>query len=143
MKLVENGRDIHPEEFGQRWFFRMNVELIDRYATLRVKGFPSGASFRRVFGSSLESVREYDFERAAQCIELSHHYAERFEEIANTIPIEDLWNERTSLELLVTIANADLTKSNARVKLEAARDLDALTGCKKQVDKLLAGFRKV
>jgi hypothetical protein len=112
-----------PSFFADETFVRANEGLVAKYVEYRVKGYPDQMAFLRVFGSDYKD--QYLHQRIDN---LEHNvvYRKMFDERLKTIPVDELWNARISLQELLNIARSWFAKEST--KLAAMRELNVLCG---------------
>jgi hypothetical protein len=114
---------VQPSHFGDRDFAEANRQYFDPYVEYRVRGYHPHVAFRRVFGE------DYMDSNAPQRIEMAEHnpyFRERFATRLKEIKIEELWNEKTSIHELLSLARNPFAKDTTR--LNAAKELNILIG---------------
>jgi len=116
---------VPPDHFGDEEFAldKQNKKYFDLYIEYRVRGYHPHVAFRRVFGS------DYMDSNAPQRIEMTEHnpyYRERFKERLKEIKIEELWETKTSIHELLSMARNPFAKDTTR--LNAMKELNVLVG---------------
>ncbi len=114
---------VPPSMFGDRAFAELNTEQFDAYVEYRVRGYHSHVAFRRVFGE------EYMDNTSHIRIELTEHNAyvrAKFKERLAAIKVEELWDTKTSLNELLSMARNPFAKDSTR--LNAMKELNIMVG---------------
>jgi hypothetical protein len=112
-----------PSFFADETFVRANEGLVAKYVDYRVKGYPDQMAFLRVFGSDYKDQFLY---QRIENLEHNAVYRKMFSERLNSIPVDELWNARISVQELLNIARSWFAKDSTR--LAAMRELNVLCG---------------
>ncbi|CAG4916121.1 hypothetical protein [Paraburkholderia saeva] len=135
MKLLEGDYHLSPVCFSNPSFIQENRPFFEKYVDLRVKGFGGNAAFNRAFGPCLTDLHSHEIALATERIERTHYYVARFDKRSAEMPIDEMWTLRDCLEIHLSIVHDEHAKGHTRI--QAARELDDLTGSRLKVGKLL------
>jgi len=114
---------VPPSHFGDEDFAVENKKYFDSYIEYRVRGYHPHVAFRRVFGD------EYMDSNSPQRIEMTEHnpyFRRRLGERLKEIKIEELWETKTSIHELLSMARNPFAKDTTR--LNAMKELNVLVG---------------
>jgi len=112
-----------PKMFGDVKFAEANSGIFDAYVEYRVRGYHAHVAFRRVFGEDyMDSVSHIRIEMT----EHNPYFKEHFERRLKEIKVEALWDTKTSLHELLSMARNPFAKDSTR--LNAMKELNILVG---------------
>ena len=114
---------VTTDMFKERDFAEANKEFFDQYVEYRVRGYHGHTSFQRVFGDEATGSQAHI---RIENIEHNPYYKERFKRRLEEIKVEELWNTKTSLNELLSMARNPFAKDSTR--LNAMKELNILVG---------------
>lgn len=112
-----------PEDFEDVNFALNNKEHFDRYIELCIHGYDEATALRIVFGE--ESVSDGQFWGRIYAIRRNPYYFQNYDKRLKSIKVDDLWNPRTAIALLLKVARSS-EKDSARIN--AIKELNIITG---------------
>ena len=114
---------VPPKQFGLVSFAEANAEVFNAYVEYRVKGYHSHVAFRRVFGEDyMDSVSHIRIEM----VEHNDYFRAQFARRLKEIKVEELWETKTALHELLSLARNPFAKDTTR--LNAMKELNILVG---------------
>jgi hypothetical protein len=122
MSSIDEGL-VPPKMFGDQKFAEMNRDIFDKYVEYRVRGYHSHVAFRRVFGEDyMDSVSHIRIEMT----EHNPYYQAKFKQRLEQIKIDELWEAKTAVHELISMARNPFAKDSTR--LNAMKELNILVG---------------
>lgn len=114
---------IPVSQFGDPEFAKLNPEYFNEYVTYRIHGYNANVAFRRVFGDEhLGTQGHLKIEEMEHNPWVRSEIKRRLAEIKQS----ELWNERTAIHELLTMARDPYAKDT--VRLAAVKELNVLYG---------------
>lgn len=123
MSTSEGYDSVPISMFADPEFAASNKEAFDRYVEYRVRGYGAGQTMSKVFGA--EPMQADTYQRSER-LEANPYYLARFEQRLKEIKIEELWNTKTSLHELLSMARSPFAKDSTR--LNAIKELNIMVG---------------
>lgn len=113
-----------PHDFSSSDFVDAFKPQLDRYVSLRIAGRNSRTALRVAFGEGYaDSLNAQSY---VDHIECNAYYSQAFNQTLARIPVDQLWNRKTALHRLLSLAEDPYVKDNVRAL--AIKELNILVG---------------
>ncbi|QDH49595.1 hypothetical protein KYLE_1 [Pantoea phage Kyle] len=112
-----------PEDFEDYNFALNNKEHFDKYIDMIIKGYDETTALRVVFGE--EACSDGGFWARIYAIRRNRYYNQQYQLALQNIKLEELWNPRLAITMLLLIARSS-EKHSARIN--AIKELNIMTG---------------